>query len=78
MGSNKDRGKIDAAMAELCSLFDSGELRASVDMAGFLGDVAGEVKLLRDLLGDAVDLAGGGCMPHDERLDTWKAALGGN
>ena len=40
MKSNNDAKKIDAAMSNLCSLFDSGELRASADMAGFLIDVA--------------------------------------
>lgn len=78
MGSMTGKQKlIEDVFSRLCSLYQSGELRASADMVGFLSDVCDEIEILRELLGDAVDLAGSGCMPHDERLDSWKAALGG-
>ena len=78
MKSNTNINKIDDAMSELCSLFDSGELRASVDMAGFLVDIATEIKTLRELLTDAVELAGVGCIPTKRRLDDWTDVLCGD
>lgn len=49
--SNTYKQKIDEAFTRLVSLFESGELRASANMALFLHEVCDEIIRLRENVG---------------------------